>query len=116
MKALIPLALSLFALGCADGTAQATARPSPCREQRFEGSGFIVCTPASTAKLKLFAAGARRTGQARRSAISGSLEAKVAFAMNAGMYDEAGRPIGLTVVDGRQVHKIACAPAAAISG
>ena len=27
--------------------------------------------------------------------------------MNAGMYDEAGRPIGLTIVDGREVHKIA---------
>ena len=36
--------------------------------------------------------------------------------MNAGMFDEAGRPIGLAIVEGKQVHKIAFAPAAAISG
>ena len=36
----------------------------------------------------------------------GGRAAKVAFAMNAGMYDEDGRPIGLAVVEGRQKHPI----------
>jgi uncharacterized protein YigE (DUF2233 family) len=30
----------------------------------------------------------------------------VAFAMNAGMFDEDGRPIGLAIVDGKEVHAI----------
>ena len=105
MKAL-RFVLLLFLAGCADGSAQAPTPASPCREQRFEGSGFIVCTPASTAKLKLFAA---EPNEAPRRAFRdlGLAEGKVAFAMNAGMYDGAGRPIGLTIVEGRQVHKIA---------
>ena len=109
MKALAPLTLSLLAFACADGSAQTKAPPSPCREQRFEGSGFIVCTPAGTAKLKLFAAA---PGEPARRAFRdlGLNDSKVAFAMNAGMYDNAGRPIGLTIVEGRQVHKISLRP------
>ena len=105
MKALRFLALFLLS-GCADGTAQAPAPPSPCTEQRFEGSGFIVCTPAGAAKLRLYAAGSKEAPK-RAFRDLGIPETKVAFAMNAGMYDEAGRPIGLTVVEGREVHKIA---------
>jgi prepilin-type processing-associated H-X9-DG protein len=98
--------LLLVLAGCADGSAHAPAPPSPCREQRFEGSGFIVCTPASAARLKLFAA-APKEAPKRAFRDLGIPEGKVAFAMNAGMYDESGRPIGLTIVEGRQVHKIA---------
>lgn len=36
----------------------------------------------------------------------GSRTDKVAFAMNAGMYDNDGRPIGLAIVAGRQKHGI----------
>ena len=31
---------------------------------------------------------------------------EVAFAMNAGMFDDQGRPIGLMIEDGREVHRI----------
>ena len=106
MRVFAPLILSLLAIACADGSAETRAPPSPCREERFEGSGFIVCTPASTAKLKLHAAGPKESAR-RAFRDLGVDEAKVGFAMNAGMYDEAGRPIGLTIVEGRQVHKIA---------
>ena len=106
MKALLAILLALPLSGCADGSAQPPAPPSPCREQRFEGSGFIVCAPASTAKLRLFAAGPSESAK-RAFRDLGLSDAKIAFAMNAGMYDEAGRPIGLAIVEGRQVHKIA---------
>jgi uncharacterized protein YigE (DUF2233 family) len=106
---LAPLILSLLAVACADGAAETMAPPSPCREERFEGSGFIVCTPASAAKLKLHAASVKEPAK-RAFRDLGVDESKVAFAMNAGMYDEAGRPIGLTIVEGRQVHKIALRP------
>ncbi|MEO7655053.1 MAG: phosphodiester glycosidase family protein [Sphingomicrobium sp.] len=100
----------LFLLASCSGQQQASAVPSsPCNEQRFEGAGFIVCTPASTAKLKLIAA-ARDQQPKREFRDLGLNAAKVAFAMNAGMFDEEGRPIGLTIVEGRQVHKIALRP------
>ena len=79
---------------------------SPCRIQLFEGSRFTVCDPG-TGKLRLFAAG--RTGTPLRSfaeVMSNVPADQVAFAMNAGMFDEDGRPIGLAVVDGAQVHAI----------
>jgi uncharacterized protein YigE (DUF2233 family) len=105
VKALL-FPLLLILAGCADGSAQAPTPPSPCLEQRFEGSGFIVCTPASAAKLRLFAAGPKEVPK-RAFRDLGLPEGKVAFAMNAGMYDGAGRPIGLAIVEGRQLHKIA---------
>lgn len=37
-------------------------------------------------------------------------EGRVDFAMNAGMFGVEGRPIGLAVVDGRQIHSIALKP------
>lgn len=36
----------------------------------------------------------------------GSRSEEVSFAMNAGMYDEDGRPIGLAIVEGKQKHAI----------
>lgn len=99
--------LLLLLAACSDQPEAAAAPPaSPCREQRFEGAGFIVCTPATTAKLRLFAAAANEP--ARREFRDLGLDpSTIAFAMNAGMYDEAGRPIGLAVVEGKRVHKVA---------
>ena len=104
---LLPFLLLLDA--CSGQPQAAAAPPSPCREQRFEGGGFIVCTPSSTAKLKLFAAAAGEPAK-REFRRLGIAPGKVAFAMNAGMFDEDGRPIGLAVVEGRRVHKIALRP------
>jgi uncharacterized protein YigE (DUF2233 family) len=101
---LVPFLLLLAA--CSSQPEAAAPQPSPCREQSFEGAGFIVCTPASTAKLQLYAAGAEETAK-RKFRLLWLDPAKVAFAMNAGMFDEVGRPIGLAVVDSKRVHKIA---------
>jgi uncharacterized protein YigE (DUF2233 family) len=89
----------------------AEARPatvSACQQQIFEASPFTVCDPGR-GRIELIAAA---TGEQpiRRLAdlevMLGKRAADVAFAMNAGMYDEDGRPIGLAIVEGRQVRAI----------
>ena len=108
--ALIPLLL-LVACGDADSKTAppaATKSSAPCNQVLFEGSRFTVCD-ARGGRIELVAA-ARDEAPVRRFA---DLEAKlgpraptVAFAMNAGMYGEDGRPIGLAIVAGRQVRAI----------
>jgi uncharacterized protein YigE (DUF2233 family) len=74
--------------------------PSPCVEQRFEQAGFIVCTAD---RIEV------RTGSRSFAALAARLGPRadrIAFAMNGGMFDDAGAPIGLAVEDGRQVHAI----------
>jgi uncharacterized protein YigE (DUF2233 family) len=93
-------------------TACGSAAPTPawpesaCRMVAFEAVRFTVCDPGK-GKLRLVAAG--RGEQPRRSfaeLMTAIPDSRVAFAMNAGMFDEDGRPIGLTIVDGRQLHAI----------
>lgn len=68
----------------------------------FEGSEFTVCDPGAR-KIEL-ALGPRRMPALQQSL--GKRAEDVAFAMNAGMYDEAGQPIGLLVMGGKEVHAI----------
>ena len=103
------LAALALALAACTGTGGAAERPSPCRHDRFEGASFLVCTPPSSARIALYAA-ARNEAPRRSFKALGLAESEVAFAMNAGMFGTDGRPIGLTVVDGRQVHRIALRP------
>lgn len=105
MRHLFALA-ALTLVACAEGNgAPAKAPQSACRSLRFEGSGFIVCSPVNASRLHLFAA--RRDEPPRRRFKNLGLEhSAVAFAMNAGMYGVDRRPIGLTIVDGRPVHRI----------
>ena len=101
----LALALALGLAGCSP-TPESRAEPiSPCRHEQFEGSSFIRCDPPSTAKLRLYAA-TREERPRRRFQDLGLGEGQVAFAMNAGMFDLSGRPIGLAVADGRKVHDI----------
>ena len=75
---------------------------SACREERFEGSGFTVCAePSGSIEV--------RSGTRSFAAVQAGLGARsksVAFAMNAGMFDEAGKPIGLMIEQGRLLHAI----------
>lgn len=72
----------------------------------FESSRFTVCDPGA-GKLQLIAAGRDETAVRDFAGLMTRIPAeKVAFAMNAGMFDEDGRPIGLAMVDGRQLHAI----------
>ena len=68
-----------------------------CEQKLFEGSRFTVCDPRG-GELRLYASTAP--------AVQGFSELmqqvpadRVEFAMNAGMFDESGAPIGLAVSD-----------------
>jgi len=106
MRALL-FSLLLLA-GCAGQRPAVAAAQSPCREIGFEGDRFTLCEAAG-GRIELVAA-ARDQAPVRRfadlEARLGKRASQVAFAMNAGMYGEDGRPIGLAIVEGRQVRAI----------
>jgi len=106
------LAFLLLLAGCRKAepapATEAPDRSGPCRTELFDGSQFTVC-PAAGLRLELHVAG--RDGRAARSFpvlehLLGRRAERVAFAMNAGMFDEAGLPIGLAVVDGRELKPL----------
>jgi len=103
------LILSFLLLAACDKTDAAAEQPqSPCRQQVFESSRFTVCDSGKGA-IELVAASPKQTAIRRFDDLEMQLGAraeKVVFAMNAGMYDEDGRPIGLAIVGGKQVHPI----------
>ena len=97
---LLGMAAALSLCAAARG---APAEP-PCRAMTFEGSGFTVCRydPARQ-ELRLAArgpAGPLASLAGLRAAL-GADAGRVAFAMNAGMYDPARDPVGLFVGQGR---------------
>ncbi len=101
MRRLLLLTLALAAC-------RAEPRPevpvSACRERAFEGSAFVVCDPGK-GELRLYAADDDQAAKRRFAELSLD-PGRVAFAMNAGMFDEDGRPIGLAVVDGKPIRAI----------
>ncbi len=95
------LYLVLLLVACAK-----PAPPSPpvssCVEQRFEQAGFIVCA-APRKRIEI------RSGMRSFAALQARLGERsdhFAFAINGGMFDDAGAPIGLMIEDGREVQKI----------
>jgi len=81
-----------------------------CKTETFEGDAFTVCAyrPARDEIALVWADG---QGGALRSfealGASGLVDARrVRFAMNAGMFDATGAPIGLFVADGREDHAL----------
>ena len=106
VRALLPLLLILAA--CGKGDASAGAPPSACQAQMFEESRFTVCG-AGNGRIEIVAASRDEPAIRRLADLEVSLgqrAASVAFAMNAGMYDEDGRPIGLAIVEGKQKRAI----------
>jgi uncharacterized protein YigE (DUF2233 family) len=100
--------LSLLLLILLASCAKAAPKPpdSLCREQAFESSRFTVCDNGG-GKLLLFAASRRDKPLRSFAEVMGKVEvARVAFAMNAGMFDDQGRPIGLAIVDRQLVKDI----------
>ena len=90
------------------GRSAATTEPpkSQCRLERFEGSRFTVCDPQG-GRMMLFAAYPKEWPLRSFAEVARKVDVdRVAFAMNAGMFDEEGRPIGSAVVDGREVKRL----------
>ena len=105
MRGILSLAI-LALIACAKGDAEPPASASACREQAFQGTEFTVCDPGK-GELILVAAG--QTEMPLRSFAEVGRRIgfdRVAFAMNAGMFGEDGRPIGLAIVDGKEKHGI----------
>ncbi|NWJ27737.1 phosphodiester glycosidase family protein [Rhizobium sp. RM] len=105
------LAASLTTCFLGYGPARATTpEHDPCEIHRYNGMDFVVCAarPGST-NLKL--AWADKEGKPYRSFSSlrraMTAEGKhIRFAMNAGMFDEQYRPVGLYVEDGAELNAI----------
>jgi uncharacterized protein YigE (DUF2233 family) len=103
-------AFALFVLlltACGEAT---PARPDACMAQAFDGERFNVCRydPAAQDLRLIYAddAAAPLRSFSALEAHLGEKSARVAFAMNAGMYNDAGKPIGLYIEDGRTLRKV----------
>jgi len=101
----------LSACGSSEPSAPAQGLPvSACQEKLFEGSRFTLCQyDAARHRIEMFVEGGNgqslRTFEALDSHL-GSRTSDLLFAMNGGMFDEEGRPIGLYVERGEQRHAI----------
>ncbi len=89
---------------------QTAAAPEPprsaCAQRQFEGSRFTACA-AKGGKIEVRTSGKYGRPYRNFAALEAVLgQRPVAFAMNAGMFDEAGEAIGLLVEDGKQLHAL----------
>jgi uncharacterized protein YigE (DUF2233 family) len=101
--------LRLWALGCMVlvGAGPASAA---CAPELFEGNRYTICRfDLRQDELRLFSLDGDGEPYGSFAALSAALAAKgedLVFAMNAGMYDDALKPIGLYIEQGRQLHKV----------
>jgi uncharacterized protein YigE (DUF2233 family) len=102
--------------GCGEAAEQANAPGPPdhaeaghCRARVFEGSQFTICRyDARAHRIELASegeAGPLRSFDALEAHL-GERAGRLLFAMNAGMYGEDGRPIGLYVEQGERQRRI----------
>ncbi len=96
-----------------DKTTKLTANKSAvsaCKADRFEGVGLTVCTAIPGQHKVTTALGLDGGSPYRHLAIFAAqrpLSAPpVAFAMNGGMYDDKGQPIGYYVERGQRLHRL----------
>lgn len=91
------------------GTAARASADAACERRTFEGTLFTIC-PFDTRTDRIALAWKGADGRPLRSlaALRQSLgdDVRVRFAMNAGMYDEEGAPIGLFVADGEELKPL----------
>jgi uncharacterized protein YigE (DUF2233 family) len=101
------LSCLLLLSACSPSGAAIEEAQSACSTRLFEGSRFTVCQ-AKGGKVEVRTSGAKGPYRsfATLQAALGKRAEKVAFAMNAGMFDESGNAIGLLVEDGKQLRAI----------
>jgi uncharacterized protein YigE (DUF2233 family) len=105
-------ASALLALGaCSSGDArQEPPPPPPCESAQFEGTALTHCT-AEPGRHTIHMVLGPEGGPPYRSLSQLAVDRpekshEVAFAMNGGMFDEAGEPIGYYVEEGKRLHKL----------
>ena len=99
--------LLLFLSSCTESAATIEAPPSACANKAFEGSRFTVCEfDRGKVEIRTSGPGGPYRTFAALQASLGQRAERVAFAMNAGMFDDSGRAIGLLVEDGKQIRAI----------
>lgn len=108
--ALVSAPLGAVALLLAFAALRNGDRDRACDVRAFEGSRFVVCVvDALRHDVRLAARDAAgnylRSFQALE-AFLGPEAQRVRFAMNAGMYDDRGAPIGLYISDGDEAHAL----------
>jgi uncharacterized protein YigE (DUF2233 family) len=108
------LLLAAALAGCGQTAENITIAPAQvtaaaCAQRSFEGSAFTICRyDRRRDEIALILDGPRGPlrGFAALDTALGARAARLRFAMNAGMYDGEGNPIGLYVEDGRERHGI----------
>ncbi len=105
IRALLFFVVSFQLLAACSGAQQ---QPAACEARTFDGAHFTVCSFDSKAQdLRLAWRAIDGTAFRGFAGLSRNIpEADVAFAMNAGMFDAAGSPIGLYVENGQELHAI----------
>ncbi len=105
---LAPALLTVAGCGEAVPQTETTQVHRVCVEQVFEASRFTHCAiDPREAQIALILDGP--DGQPLRNfdRLAATVdEDRLVMAMNAGMFDEAGEPIGLLVTDGRDIHDL----------
>jgi uncharacterized protein YigE (DUF2233 family) len=106
----IATAIGIFAAAALFFLPRLQEREAPCTVRDFEGSRFIVCSYNARAQdMRLYSRGSdggylRSLENLQREI--GDDARNVRFAMNAGMYNDRGAPIGLYVEDGEEQKSI----------
>lgn len=96
----------LLLAACGPSVSKPVWPVSACTVETFEAARFTVCDPGK-GTIQLVAAGRDHPVLRSFADVMARMPAeRVAFAMNAGMFNEEGRPIGLAIVNGRQLHAI----------
>jgi uncharacterized protein YigE (DUF2233 family) len=105
----IVLLLVLLIAACKRPEPAPETAEGPCRSLMHEGDRFTVCRDPA-AKIELHVGDGRKDrpyrGFPALEHVLAERADRVRFAMNAGMFDEEGRPIGLAIADGREVKAI----------
>ncbi|WP_246381087.1 phosphodiester glycosidase family protein [Novosphingobium chloroacetimidivorans] len=112
MTKVVGCSLPLVLTACSDPQPKAAAKappPPPCSGATFEGTPLTHCIadPAlHTVRTVLGPGGKPYRSLSELAVALGPKASQVAFAMNGGMFDEAGMPIGYYVENGRRIHAL----------
>lgn len=108
-----PLLIALALVACGKQDEQAAAKPvpppPPCSGATFEGTPLTHCIadPAlHTIRTVLGPKGKPYRSLSELAVALGPRSSRVAFAMNGGMFDDAGLPIGYYVENGTRSHAL----------